>query len=253
MSKFHFAFAPFALLAVFSSACSAPSDESASSSEDSASTASPLGHYVLGAAGAGNDGNWLNEINLHRDGTFEGNFGNGLSDLSGHFFYANGTYRVTHVAAGSALEFSYSFDGRASSSEYIFKLETHGLELKPTDDASEPWFSMDAAAAPITLNFAADGSVSAAGPLHAGDTALVRYAAARAKCGGSNATLGIFASIDFPQPQFEATPAVVDGYYDLLVPVSEGKTFAVWFESQNGSGCSAWDSNASKNFDFPIE
>lgn len=256
MSKHCFAFAPFALIAVLSSACSAPSDADASSSEDrasSASTASPIGHYVLGAAGFGNDGNWLNEINLHRDGTFEGNFGNGLSDLSGHFFYANGTYKVTHVSAGSALEFSYAFDGSAASTEYIFKMESPGLELKPTDDASEPWFSMDSAAAPITLNFAADGSVSAAGALHAGDTALVRYSAARAKCGGSNATLSIFASIDFPQPQFEATPIAVDGYYDLLIPVSEGKTFAVWFESRNGSGCSAWDSNASKNFDFAIE
>jgi hypothetical protein len=254
MSKNSFAFAPIALVAVLSSACSAPSgDDATSSSEGSASTTTPLGHYILDAAGPGNDDNWLNEINLHRDGTFEGNFGNGVSNLSGHFYYANGTYKVTHTAGGDALEFSYSFDDRASSSEYLFKLTAHGLELQPAGDATQPWFAMDSAAAPITLNFAADGSVSAAGTLHAGDTALVRYAAARAKCGGSNARLNIFASIDFPQPQFADAAIEVDGYYDLLIPVSEGKTFAVWFESTNGSGCSSWDSNDSKNFDFAIE
>jgi hypothetical protein len=252
MSNLQFAFAPFALVAVLSSACSAPSGEDVSSSEDSASTTTPLGHYVLGAAGFGNDDSWLNEINLHRDGTFEGNFGNGASNLSGHFFYANGTYKVIKVAGGSALAFSYSFDDRASTSQFLFKTTAHGLELQP--DASEPWFSMDAAAAPITLNFAADGSFSAAGPLHAGDTALVRYAAARAKCGGSDARVNIFASVDFfPQPQIAAAPVEVDGYYDLLIPIGPGKNFALWFEDTNGSGCSEWDSNASKNFNFVIE
>jgi hypothetical protein len=254
MSKHSFAFAPFVLLAVLSSACSAPSgDDAASSSEDSASTTTPLGHYVLGAAGFGNDSNWLNEINLHRDGTFEGNFGNGVSNLSGHFYYANGTYKVTKTSGGAALEFSYSFDDRASTSEYLFKTTAHGLELQPTDSTSEPWFEMDSTAAPITLNFPAGGAASAAGTLHAGDTVLVRYAAGRAKCGGSGARLNIFASIDFPQPQFADAAIAVDGYYDLLIPVSEGKTFAVWFESTNDSGCSSWDSNDSKNFDFAIE
>ncbi len=251
MSNVHFAFAPFALIAVLSLACSAPSNDDASSSEE-ASSVSPLGHYVLSAAGPGNDGNWLNEINLHRDGTFDGDFGNGVSNLSGHFFLANGTYKIEHTSKGSALTFSYVFDGRASSSQYLFETEAHGLELEPTDDASEPWFAMDSAAAPITLTFAADGSVTKTA-LHAGDTALVRYSAARAKCGGNDARLSIFASIDSPQPGFISTPVDVDGYYDLLVPVGDGKQLALWFESANDSGCSVWDSNASHNFNFDIE
>ena len=250
MSTQRLALGSFALVVSFLAGCSAPVESEAESADDAVTT-TPLGHYVLGAAGAGNDGNWLNEINLHRDGTFDGDFGNGLSNLSGHYFLANGTYKITHSSAGSLITFSYEL-GEAGTVSYRFELQAHGLRLQPTDDASEPWFTMDAARAPVTLTFAADGSVSAAAALHAGDTALLRYAASRSKCSGKGARVSMFASIDSPQPSFVSSPDAVAGYYDLLVDVGDGKQLDVWFEDGNDSGCSKWDSNASHNFVFAI-
>jgi hypothetical protein len=247
-------FAPLAVVALGAlvTACSASPDSDATSSEDLAASA-PIGHYLL-AENDPQDFIWVNEINLHHDGTFDGNFGSGVSNLSGHFFLANGTYALTQSSKGRVLALTYSFDGAPSgTSTYLVKTTAHGIQLKPTDDANEPWFAMDSAPAPVALHFDANGNVSADRALHAGDTALIRYAAARAKCSGKNASVGVFAAIDSPQPQFVSSPTAVNGFYDFLVPIGTGKELSVWFESSDGPSCHAWDSNASKNFTFAIE
>ncbi len=248
------ALASFASVFVLAlSGCSGAADAQTSSDQDlSADTSStPIGHYLLDAAGAGDDGSWLNEINLHKDGTFDGDFGSGLSNLSGHYFLANGTYTLTSTSAGKSLNLTYLFDGRPETSSFLYSVQAHGLRVKPTDDPSEPWFSMDAAPAPVTLSFAADGSAPSVHAIHAGTTALLRYSAARLRC-GSGSQLSAFASIDSPQPSVAVTVSPVDGYYDVLVPVPAGKKLSVWFEN-TGSNCTYWDSNASQNFVFTIE
>jgi len=250
MSNTLFLVTSFALLSLVASGCAAANDSDATSSEDLASTA-PIGHYLL-ATDNPTSFLWLNEINLHHDGTFDGNFGSDVSNLSGHFFLANGTYKVAQTSRGRALSLTYSLDGSPSGTQsYVFKTTAHGIDLRAEGDSA--WFSMDSAAAPVTIHFYADGSVHADGALHVGDTALVRYAAGRAKCSGKNQNLGVFAAIDSPQPQFVDSPVAVNGFYDFMVPVSAGKNLSVWFESTNSSGCVVWDSNASRNFVFPIE
>jgi hypothetical protein len=248
------ALASFAsVLALALAGCSGAGDAQTSSDEElSADTATtPIGHYLLDAAGSGDDASWLNEINLHKDGTFDGDFGSGLSNLSGHYFLANGTYTLGSSAQGKSLSFSYSLAGRSATSSFLYAVQAHGLRLKPTDDASEPWFGMDTAAAPVTLTFAADGSAPNVHTLHAGSTALLRYSAARLRC-GSGSQLSAFASIDSPQPSLAVTVSPVDGYYDVLVPVDPGKKLSVWFENTAAS-CTYWDSNDSQNFVFTID
>jgi hypothetical protein len=236
--------------------CSGADGSATSSGADlSADTSSgtPIGHYVLGAAGSGNDDQWLNEINLHKDGTFDGNFGNAVSNLSGHYFLANGTYTFGSTSAGKTLELTYSYDGQSGTGSYLYTVERSGLRLQSADDTSEPAFTMDSAAAPITLSFAADGSAPGVHTAHAGDTLLLRYSAARLKCGGNGAGLAALASLDSPQPSVVDSVNEVDGYYDFLVPVAEGKKLSIWFENTNEQGCVFWDSNASQNFVVTID
>ena len=208
---------------------------------------------MLGAAGSGDDAVWLNEINLHKDGTFDGNFGNGSSSLSGHYFLANGVYSSGSSAAGKTLSFSYTFDGTAETDSYLYTTQAGGLRVKPTVDASEPWFTMDTAAAPITVSFAADGSAPSVHTAHAGDTLLLRYSASRLKCTGTSAELTALASLDSPQPNVVDTVEEVDGYYDFLVSVGDAKKVSIWFENTDEQGCTFWDSNASQNFVVTID
>jgi len=250
---------PLAIVVFFSAlGCGAGSgtEPSSSTSEQavSADVASTLvGHFVLAAAGPGNDDNWINEINLHKNGTFDGNFGNSVSNLSGHFFLANGTYLIAQTSHAEALSLSYSLDGQSASIEYLLQVQANGVELRPTDSASEPWFSMDAAPAPIALTFAADGSLSAAGALHAGDTALVRYEGSRSKCTGKGAAVTLLGDIDFPQPQFVDAVNEVDGYFEFLVPVSKGTSLTLWFETANASGCSVRDPSSEETYELTIQ
>ncbi len=237
--------------------CSGAADSDASSGADlsasSSSASTPIGHYVLSNAGSGDDDTWLNEINLHKDGSFDGNFGNAASNLSGHFFLANGTYTLGSSSAGKTLDLSYSLDGQSGTSSYLYTAVSGGLRLKAADDTSEPAFVMDSAPAPITVSFAADGSAPSVHSAHAGDTLLLRYSAARLKCGGSGAGLAALASLDSPQPSVVDSVNEVDGYYDFLVPVGEGKKLSIWFENTNEQGCVFWDSNASHNFVVTID
>lgn len=243
-----------ATVALALTGCSGADGAQASSDEDlrADTSSTPIGHYLLSAEGSGDDVSWLNEINLHEDGTFDGNFGNGLSNLSGHFFLANGTYTLTSGAQGKSLNLSYSWDGQSGTASFLYSVQAHGLRLKPTDDSSEPWFSMDAAAAPVTMTFAADGSAPSLHAAHAGETLLVRYSASRLQC-GSGSSLAAEASLDSPQPNMVSSVNEVNGYYDFLVPVGEGKELDLWFENTNSQGCVFWDSNASKNFVITIE
>src|SRR5262249_55019557 len=104
------AFASLTLLAAFSHAgCAA---ESTSSTESSgADLTSALPHGLYGLASRIDGFRWINLLNLHGDGSFEGSMGNGVSDLSGHHFDANGTYDVKTIGGVPTLELRYDFFG----------------------------------------------------------------------------------------------------------------------------------------------
>lgn len=236
-------------LLVFFAGCSAPADSDASAESNEADVSGSIaGHYVLASGSAESDVFWINEVNLHKDGTFEGNFGSSVSNLSGHFYWANGTYTTASTAQGRVIRFAEP----NGTSELLFKATATGLQLKSTGETSDPWFAMDKAAAPVTVNFPADGSLPPHVALHKNDTVLVRYPAARAKCTGKDAIVTALGEQDLPQPQFVIGVSAVKGTYDFLIPAGDGTHLTLWFEGSS-SGCTAWDSNAGHNFVFDVE
>lgn len=132
------------LLALSSGGCGdAPAyDDSAETSQDLST--SVVGRFSLsGPAGS----RWIQDVILRSDGTFTGNFGNNVSNLSGHHFEAAGTYTVQSSSSGSALVFRFDLcQGCATVTEsYPFSVRPDGrLEVRLPDDV------------PFTLERAAD-------------------------------------------------------------------------------------------------
>lgn len=239
------------LLFVSGTGCAAAGDEDDdASSADQDVTASFAGYYRMrGGQSFGLD-RWIEEINLHADGSYEGNFGNDVSNLSGHHYRDAGSYRVETKNGTTTI----SFDG----DPYEVRRKGAGLELRFVGAgwSNQPWFSMPKQPAPATLTFAADGSAKASGPLPAGGTVLVLYAAARVHCASPDR--GFFAgtwSVDGGASGWLdwglAGPA--KGAYRALVEVpSAGHDFAIWFHDTDGHACDHWDSAFGKNYHFPI-
>lgn len=230
--------------------CAAADDGEDASSADQDVTASYAGYYrIRGDQGFGLD-RWIEEINLHADGSYEGNFGNDVSNLSGHHYRNAGSYRVETKDGKTKI----LFDG----DPYEVRRKGSGLELRFVGAGwpSQPWFTMPKEAAPATLTFAADGSAKASGPLPAGGTVLVLYAAARVHCASPDHGFlaGTWSVDGGPGGWLDwglAGPA--KGTYRALVDVPQtGADFAIWFHDTDGHACDHWDSAFGKNYHFPI-
>jgi hypothetical protein len=111
------------------------------------------------------------------------------------------------------------------------------------------------APAPVTLNFAADGSATASGPLVAGATILLHYADSRAHCRGEDMGVWPLFMVD-NNGVVERTgwvfPPAVNGEMNQIMTVPQGHEIELWFEQADASLCHVFDSNGGKNFRFPI-
>lgn len=211
--------------------------------------ASIAGYYrVQGNRGAGLS-RWIEEVNLHADGTYEGNFGNDVSNLSGHHYWNAGTYRV-EKKGGTTTVF---FDGDA----YEMHVKDNGLELRfAASEPKQPWFTMPKEASPVAITFAADGSAKANGPLVRGGTALILYSSARVHCSSKDHgwMAGAWTVEGVTNGWLDwgfAGPA--KGYYRALVRVpSTGHDFALWFHDTDSGSCDHWDSDFGRNYHFAI-
>jgi hypothetical protein len=242
-------------VAVFLAACSSPvqSEDGSSSEQDLGGSAITAGYYVFDKA-EGSVDRWIVAVNLHVDGTYEGDFGDDVSNLSGLSYLADGTYEIDTKAS----TISFSQNG-GTSDPYSYRIQNGALELKFSGEALAPqsWFSVAKEASPVTLTFGADWTATQSGALKAGGTALVRYAAARAQCAGNQAQLSLDYVIDggtIGNEYFGAAfpSAPIDGYVDLLVTIPAGHDLAFHFKSSNG-GCNGSDSDFGKNYHFVIE
>ncbi len=243
--------------------CTAPADPAEISSEVTSAVEVPAGHYTRTELPPGF--RWINELNLHADGTFEASFGNGASELSGHAFLADGTYRVDARAA--TIRFSYAFVSDEVDT-YRVRSSAGGVELRfvnADEQENYSWFTLRRGPRPISITFGADWSVTQSGPLVAGAPLLVEYAAARAVCPqvatASSLAITLLGRVDGNTTQyavataFPAAPA--GGHYRALGVVPAGHTLALWLDvsavdAQQQALCHGWDSHFGDNFNFPI-
>jgi hypothetical protein len=253
--------ASLVLLGALSGACAAPSDgesDDVESVEEDLNGATPLGFYVGPARQPAQACRWINKINFHKDGIFDGDFGNCIGNLSGHRFLANGTYAVVDTPEGKAVDLT--IPGRLGGVDrYLFKKTAAGFDFRffiinaGSFPQSEPWFSTNRAASPISLTFNADWSRSQSGHVNGPATVLLRYADARRQCKGRNASLLAYVSVDGKHAQFVQTAQSINGFIGALVKIEGGHDLAVWFHSSDESGCQFWDSNiGSTNFHYPM-
>jgi hypothetical protein len=239
--------------------CAAPSSEEDPAVEETTEelgTSPYRGYFEWDKAS--NTGRWLEAIALHRDGTFEANVGNNVSNLSGHHYPAAGTYTV----AGKVLTLQYWFYGDATD-QYDVEVQGDALKMKLRGADTADWFTVHKKKA-ATLTFWDDWTMSEDGPLIAGAPLVVRYAASRIPCtpppveGGLSVVM--HAEIDGDHQWglvqgFGRKP--VKGVLGSLGHVPQGQHLAVWF--QNGAvgqyeqlTCSAWDSRYGANYHFSI-
>jgi hypothetical protein len=218
-------------------------------SADQDLAASIAGYYrVQDERGAGLS-RWIAEVNLHGDGTYEGNFGNDVSNLSGHHYWNAGTYRVEKKGGKTTVFFD--------SDGYEMRVSANGLELRfAAFEPKQPWFTMRKEASPVAITFAADGSATANGPLVPGGTALILYASARVHCSskdhgflaGSWAVHGVTNGwLDW------GLGGPAKGYYRAIAHVpTAGHDFALWFHDTDNASCDHWDSRSGQNYHFAI-
>jgi hypothetical protein len=241
-------------------AASSAEDEEVDTTDEELAT-NPL-HGYFDWDGQANTSRWLGAIALHRDGTFEANIGNNVSNLSGHHHPGYGTYTVASTAnGGKLLTLDYDFFGHATE-RYDVTVQGDSLKMKLRDWDGADWFTVHKKKA-ATLTFAADWTVSVDGPLVAGAPLVVRYAASRNSCtapaDGGLSTI-MHAKVDGQRKwwvvqQFGRKP--VKGVMGSVGYVPEGHHLSVWFE--NGAvgqaderTCTSWDSRFGANYYFPI-
>jgi hypothetical protein len=234
-------------------------DGKADGGEVSAATAAAAGYYSLAAAVQANT--WIDDINLHADGTFEGDFGNGLSNFAGHTYTADGTFVVD--ADKGTISFNYT-TGFGGPDVYSLKKVAGGIQIQHQDGSGDPAFTLTKGPSPATLTFPADAHPSLSGKLVPGDVVLIDYAVARSQCPVSSSLTessvimqtaqdGLFGA----QQVLEMPVRAVDGNYRGLFTVPPGKTIAIWFQqvtvdSSENVTCEKWDSNNAANWNFTL-
>jgi hypothetical protein len=253
------------ILAAFTmifAACAPVPDDDASTS--SASTEALIGPGYYQIAAAPQSAQWINAVNLHADGTFEGSFGDGVSNNSGFLSSADGTYAIDSSA--SEIRFTY---GASTEDAATYRIRAAGndvqLELVDTTDPSEEsWFTLTRGAKPAALVFGEHWTTKQEGALVAGAPLFIEYAAARSSCAPSasqrSAVVTAIYIVDgeFSQQQILQLPVYAQsGNYRGLMGVPNGHELSMWFElntsdASGNSTCSGWDSNENQNYNFAI-
>jgi Family of unknown function (DUF6209) len=244
--------------AVLAGCAPAPNEDA---STTNAATSGVMGTGLYYAAVQAQSASWIQNINLHADGSFEGAFGDSVSNNSGFLSYGDGTYAIDENAK------TLTINTAGSTTPAIYDLETvdGGVQLTWSDggEGNGP-FTLVKGPRPASLTFTGDFHTEGSGSLVAGAPLLIEYAAARSTCPVSSSTsepsvvLEMIVDGQFSQVSVYKLPSRAQGdYYRVLTSVPSGHTLSMWFENEtvdsNGNvSCTDWDSNYANNYDFTI-
>jgi len=263
------AFLCFALVVSLTGCAAESSPDAVSAGADlEAASVLPHGFYGLDTSREAKGFRWINLLNLHGDGSFEGSMGDSVSNLSGHQFNASGTYGVKTIAGKATLELTYVFVGpRPTVEHYVLGGSACApeLEFDNEDGTLDGAFALRPLPAPATIHMDANAPPRLEGTITHGAPFLVMYAANRDQCPVSQSDASVFMMGKAPgapigqnqvEGQFPTQP--VNGAYRLLtVAPPAGATLSLWFGNVTAAPdghetCMKWDSNFGANYSFDM-
>ena len=187
--------------------------------------------------------------------------------VTGYALFDDGTqtqFALSNLVGGKATPVDAELELPASASgvQLWFSISNEwGCIAYDSSYGSNYGFAIDRHGLGATLDFAADGSFTQSGAIHAGDQIVVHYSPDRLKqCQAQSNEMAAWGIAMHWQVDggavHDAYAARANGSYlapaDPVIAVPSGHDLALWFEATSIYGCHAWDSSYGANYHATI-